>query len=123
MTNFSQLSPAGEPAFGADPLRLAVAAYQARFTGLSRTHAESDLRVYLVWCAERRVDPLAAGRPQVELYIRWMQEVRRFKPSTVGRRMSVVVGFYRTGEPDADAQNAPSYAETHFCDHYARCGR
>ena len=108
MTNFSQLLPAGEPAFGADPLRLAVAAYLARFTGLSRTHAESDLRVYLVWCAERRVDPLAAGRPQVELYIRWMQEVRRFKPSTVGRRMSVVVGFYRTCVIDGVLARSPA---------------
>ena len=30
------------------------------------------------------------------LYIRRMQEVRRFKPSTVSRRFSVTAGFYRT---------------------------
>ncbi len=54
------------------------------------------MRAYLDWCGERRVDPLAASRPQVELYVRWMQEVRRFKPSTVSRRMSIVAGFYRT---------------------------
>lgn len=28
--------------------------------------------------------------------MRWTQEVRRFKPSTVSRRMAVVCGFYRT---------------------------
>ena len=27
------------------------------------------------------MDPLAARRPHLELYIRWMQAVRRFKPS------------------------------------------
>ena len=36
-----------------DQLRLAVAAYLARFKGSSREHTESDLRCYLTWCAER----------------------------------------------------------------------
>jgi len=70
----------------ADPLRLAVAACLARYTGASRDHAYSDLRCFLAWCAERGLDPLAASRAQLELYVHWMQEVRRFKPSTVSRR-------------------------------------
>jgi hypothetical protein len=70
----------------ADPLRLAVAAYLARYTGSSRDHTHSDLRCFLSWCLEHRLDPLAASRVHLELYIRWMQEVRRFKPSTVSRR-------------------------------------
>jgi integrase/recombinase XerD len=73
-----------------------VAGYLARYKGLSRSHIESDIWVYLRWCAERGLDPLAAQRPHVELYVRWMQEVGRFKPSTVSRRMSIVAGFYRT---------------------------
>ena len=72
-----------------DRLRLAVAAHLARFKGSSREHTESDLRCYLAWCAERGPDPLAARRPHLELYSRWMQEIRRFKPSTVSRRFSV----------------------------------
>ena len=59
-----------------DQLRLAAAAYLARFKGSSREHTESDLRCYLAWCAERGLDPLAARRPHLELYIRWMQEIR-----------------------------------------------
>jgi site-specific recombinase XerD len=77
-------------------LRLAVAAYLARFKGQSRIHTESDLRGYLIWCNTRGLDPLAATRPHIEVYGRWLQEVRRFKPSTVSRRTSVVAGFYRT---------------------------
>ncbi len=91
--------------------RRAVGAYRsvaARFTGLSRTHAESDPRVYLSWCAERGVDPLAVGRAQVELYVRWMQEVRRFRPSTVSRRMTVMVGFYRTCVIDRVLAQSPA---------------
>jgi integrase/recombinase XerD len=92
----------------ADPLRLAVAAYLARYTGSSRDHAYSDLRCFLAWCAERGLDPLAASRAQLELYIRWMQEVRRFKPSTVSRRFSVTAGFYRTAVIDGVLEHSPA---------------
>ena len=98
MKTFIELAsaPSHLPAPFTDPLRLAVAAHLARFKGSSREHTESDLRCYLAWCAERRLDPLAAHRPHLELYIRWMQEIRRFRPSTVSRRFSVTAGFYRT---------------------------
>jgi hypothetical protein len=38
----------------------------------------------------------------------WMQEVRRFKPSTVSRRMSVVTGFYRTCVIDTVLEHSPA---------------
>jgi integrase/recombinase XerD len=91
-----------------DQLRLAVAAYLARFQGSSRYHTESDLRCYLAWCADRSLDPLAARRPHLELYIRWMQEIRRFKPSTVSRRFSVTAGFYRTCVIDGLLEHSPA---------------
>jgi integrase/recombinase XerD len=89
-------------------LRLAAAAYLGRYTGTSRSHSESDLRLFLTWCAERDFSPLAAQRTQIELYVRWMQEVRRFKPSTVSRRMAVVTGFYRTCVIDAVLEHSPA---------------
>jgi site-specific recombinase XerD len=89
-------------------LRLAVAAYLARFKGSSREHTESDLRCYLAWCAEHGLDPLAAQRPHLELYIGWMQEIRRFKPSTVSRRFSVAAGFYRTCALDGIIEHSPA---------------
>jgi integrase/recombinase XerD len=61
---------------GSDVLRRAVAGYLARYNGLSRSHTESDLRVFFGWCTERGLEPLAAQGPRIELYIRWMQEVR-----------------------------------------------
>jgi integrase/recombinase XerD len=91
-----------------DQLRLAVAAYLARFTGLSRQHTESDLRCYLSWCAKRGLDPLAARRPHLELYIRWMQEIRYFKPSTVSRRFSVTAGFCRNCVIDGLLEHSPA---------------
>jgi len=49
MTIFTQLAPAPSdpPEPFTDRLRLAVAAYLARFKGSSREHTESDLRCYL----------------------------------------------------------------------------
>ncbi len=85
-----------------------MAAYLARFKGQSRIHTESDLRGYLTWCESHGLDPLAATRPHIELYIRWLQEVRRYRPSTVSRRMSVVAGFYRTCVIDAVLEHSPA---------------
>ena len=53
--------------------RLAVAAYLARFKGQSRVHTESDLRSYLTWSESHGLDPLAAARPHIELYLRWFR--------------------------------------------------
>jgi site-specific recombinase XerD len=110
MMNFTNLPsvPSDHPVPFADQLRLAMAAYLARFKGASRYHTESDLRCYLSWYAEHGLDPLAARRPHLELYIRWMQEIRRFKPSTVSRRFSVAAGFYRTCVIDSLLEHSPA---------------
>ncbi len=91
-----------------DPLVRAVAAYLARFKDATRVHTESDLRAFLTWCTDRGLPPLVAQRVHIELYVRWMQEVRRFKPSTVSRRLSVVAGFYRTCVIDQVLQVSPA---------------
>lgn len=91
-----------------DQLDRAVAAYLTRFTGSSREHARSDLRCFLTWCADHHLHPLAARRPHLELYIRWMQEIRHFKPSTVSRRFSVAAGFYRTAVIDGVLDHSPA---------------
>jgi hypothetical protein len=49
-------------------LRLAVAAYLARYKGQSRMHSDSDLRGFLDRCQERGLDPLTVTRLHVELY-------------------------------------------------------
>jgi hypothetical protein len=82
MMNFADLSsvPSDRLVPFTDQLRLAVAAYLARFKASSRYHTESDLRCYLAWCVERGLDPLAARRPHLEVYTCWMLEIRRFRP-------------------------------------------
>jgi site-specific recombinase XerD len=54
------------------------------------------------------VQPLAAQRADLELFVRWMQETPRFKPSTVARRTSVLSGFYRTCVIDGVLDHSPA---------------
>jgi hypothetical protein len=58
-----------------DLLRVAVAAYLARYKGMSRHLVESDLQVFLRWRADRSIDPLAAQRVDVKLFVRWSYEL------------------------------------------------
>jgi integrase/recombinase XerD len=40
--------------------------------------------------------------------VRWLQETRHFKPSTVSRRVSVLAGFYRTAVIDTVLEQSPA---------------
>ncbi len=62
MMHFDELVPAQASALvpHADRLRLAVAAYLARFKGTSRDHASSDLRCYLAAVRAGRVTSAGA---------------------------------------------------------------
>jgi len=71
-------------------------------------HTASDLKVFLDWSIEQSVDPLAAGRTDIERYVRWLQDVRWYQPSTVSRRLSVVVGFYRVCIIDQILPHSPA---------------
>jgi integrase/recombinase XerD len=89
-------------------LQAAVAAYLGRYRGGTRVHAESDLRVFLRWCAGQDLDPLAATRSDIERYVRWLQDVGCYQPSTVSRRLSVVVVFYRVCVIDQLLPHSPA---------------
>jgi integrase/recombinase XerD len=89
-------------------VRAAASAFLGRYRGQTRVHTDSDLRVYLGWCTDQDLNPLTARRVDVEQYVRWLQEVRQYQPSTVSRRLSVVVGFYRVCVIDAILEHSPA---------------
>ncbi|MGK5741468.1 site-specific integrase [Micromonospora sp. URMC 103] len=89
-------------------LRAAVSASLGRYRGQTRVHTDSDLRVFLRWCTDQVLDPLAAARVDTERYVRWLQDVRRYQASTVSRRLSVVLGFYRVCVIDAILEHSPA---------------
>jgi integrase/recombinase XerD len=48
--------------------------------------------------------------------MRWMEEVRRLKPSTVSRRLSVLSCFYTTCVIDGILDHSPAeYVGDHMC--------
>jgi len=89
-------------------LRVAVSAYLGRYRGQTRIHTEFDLHVFLRWCTAMELDPLTAVRADIERYVRWLQDVRCYQPSTVSRRLSVVVGFYRVCMIDQILPHSPA---------------
>ena len=109
MTSLIVPAGVGEATRPVDPrLPLAVAAYLARLRGLSVNTRRRNCERFLGWCAERDIEPLGAQRQHLELYVRWMQETRRYKPSTVSRRTSVLAGFYRTCVIDGVLEHSPA---------------
>jgi len=60
------LSPPGVARADQLVLRAAVAAHLSRCRGQTRLHSESDLRVFLRWCTDQDLDPIAAARIDIE---------------------------------------------------------
>ncbi len=113
-------------------LGCAAVAHLSRYRGTSREHTESDLRVFSTWRQARQRAPLTAQRHNLRLSLPCLQDVRRFKPTTVSRRLSDRAAPARTDAgygwagtwPPADFVNsrrsdAPAHASTHVRDHDA----
>lgn len=91
------------PAVSADPdrLRMAVAGFLAKYTGSTLAGYRYDLNLFLAWCAnpDHHVDPLAAKRGHLELYIRWM-ETTGWASATIAKRYDTIRGFFRAADRD-----------------------
>lgn len=87
---------------------LAAAGYLAGYTGLTRVAYANDLRAFLQWCDDNHLHPFEAKRVHIEVFVRWLQEFKQHAPSTVSRRVSVVVGFYRLAVIDEFIVTSPA---------------
>lgn len=81
-------------------------AYLGAYTG----HTRSSYRVHLAdwarWCADRRLDPLAAQRADVQAYVGALLD-RELSPSTISGRRAVLAGAYRLAALDALLERSP----------------
>lgn len=82
-----------------DDAELAAAAFLSRYQGRTLDAYRYDLRAFFQWAADQGLEVLKATRPQIELYVRAMEE-RRLAPTTIDRRLSTVCGFYRFAHID-----------------------
>jgi len=81
------------------PAELAAAAFLARYRGRTLDSYKHDLRTFFAWADDVGMEVLAATRPQLELYVRHLEEVG-LAPSTIDRRISTICGFYRFAHVD-----------------------
>ncbi|HVA60497.1 MAG TPA: tyrosine-type recombinase/integrase [Mycobacteriales bacterium] len=95
----------------ADVRRLAVAGFLARYREPTLTAYRLDMRVFVSWCDEVGLEPLQAGRPHVELYLRHL-ETQGYAAATIARRFGTVASFYRYAVIDGHLPANPADAVT-----------
>ena len=78
-------------------VHLAAAGFLSRYSGKTRIAYALDLKTYFVWCSARGAEVFAMTRPHVEVYVRWMEEQRRYAPATIARRPNAAMSFRRSG--------------------------
>lgn len=87
---------------------LAIGGFLARYRGATRTNYQSDLRCFLRWCHEVQREPLELTRPQLELWVRHMEEHQQLAAATVARRLSTVSGLFRFAHIDGLIDSNPA---------------
>ena len=90
-----------------DEIRLAMAGFLARYSGVTRSSYAADLRYYLTWCANCGLAVFEVRRGHLELWARTMEESGLAR-STIGRRLSTVSGFYRFAVIDGVIEHSPA---------------
>ncbi len=100
------LSQPGEGYAPPDDAELAAAAFLSRYQGRTLDAYRYDLRAFFQWAADQGLEVLKATRPQIEVYVRAMEE-RGLAASTIDRRLSTVCGFYRFAHIDGRIARQP----------------
>ena len=90
-----------------DDAHLAAAAFLARYRARTLEAYRYDLRVFFQWAADHSLDVLAATRPEIELYVRIMEE-QGLAATTIDRRLSTVCGLYRYAHIDGRIPSNPA---------------
>lgn len=90
-----------------DEAELAAAAFLARYQGRTLEAYRHDLRAFFQWASDTGLDVLGATRPQIELYVRAMEE-RGLAATTIDRRLSTVCGYYRFAHIDGRITSNPA---------------
>lgn len=88
---------------------LAAAGFLARYSGNTRANYAVTLKVLWQWCADHGVDVLQGmRRPILEMFARYLEEVRGNSPATVAHHLSIVRVFYSLCEVDGYVEKSPA---------------
>ncbi len=86
---------------------VAVGAFLAGYSGNTRVSYATDLRIFSSLCHDSGVGLFSVRRSHLELFGRWMEENGRMR-STVARRLSTLVSFYRYCEQEGLTERNPA---------------
>jgi site-specific recombinase XerD len=90
-----------------DDAHMAAAAFLSRYRDRTLESYRHDLRAFFQWAADNRLEVLAATRPEIEPYVRTLEE-RGLAATTIDRRLSTVCGFYRFAHIDGRIGSNPA---------------
>lgn len=91
------------------PQASAVVGFLARYSSPATKDAYAlDLRLLFGWCAANSLEPLTATRTDLELFARHLEDERNNCPSTISRRLSTLMAFYRIAEIDGYLAHSPA---------------
>lgn len=93
---------------GMPPWALAAASYLARYSGNTLRSYALSLRLLFNWCTERGLDPLAAQRVHLELFMRYLEHERGCIPRSVAHHLTPLFGYYRFAVADGYIAKDPS---------------
>ncbi|HEX2027337.1 MAG TPA: site-specific integrase [Nitriliruptorales bacterium] len=87
----------------------AAIAFVASFSSeATRRTYTAQLRLWLAWCTEHRLDPLDdIRRPHVELYAREL-EAHRLAPATIALKLVLLTGLYRYCVEEQLCEHSPA---------------
>jgi len=88
-------------------LEMATAAFLARYKPVTRRVYTTALRNYFMWCRNNGLDPLAAGRPHIELFSRTLEQAN-YARTTRAKTISAVCLFYKFAVIDGYISVDPS---------------
>jgi integrase/recombinase XerD len=84
----------------ADPVKLAVAGFLARYGEPTRTGYATDLKAWFAWCEQAGLHVLEVRRPHLEVFARQLEESGRYMRSTIKKRLATICGFYKFAHLD-----------------------
>ena len=94
--------------FAMDEDSLALAAFLARYNNPTREGYRITMKQWFEWCDYRGIRPLDVKRAQIEVWLRELQEVKRYAPATAAGKMNALSGFYKVARMDKRIDEDPT---------------
>ncbi len=68
--------------------------FLVQHTASTRASYANDLRLYTRWCHEHNIDPVSITRAEINVYVRYMEEILKYTRSTIARKLSTLSSTY-----------------------------